>query len=52
MPRFARTKENKKIAEERIEILTNMINEYPEFKDRYNELINKIAKKYKVKKSF
>ncbi|MCD6476901.1 MAG: hypothetical protein J7K26_01890 [Candidatus Aenigmarchaeota archaeon] len=48
MARFIRTRENKKIAKERIEILEKMIKKYPEFADRYKYLINKIKKKYKV----
>jgi len=37
---------------ERIEILLKMMEKRPEFRKRYRELINKIAKKYRIKINF
>ncbi len=45
-------KDNQKIAKERIEILRKMKIRYPEFSKRYDELITKIAKKYRIPKDF
>jgi hypothetical protein len=51
--RFKQIKENRvKIAEERIEILKEMINKKPEYEKRYRELIKKIANKYRIKIDF
>ena len=51
--RFKQIKENRiKIAEERIEILKEMIKKKPAFADRYKELIKKIANKYRLKIDF
>jgi len=51
--RFKQIKENRvKIAEERIEILKEMIKKKPEFADRYKEIIRKIANKYRLKIDF
>ncbi|MEM5778405.1 MAG: hypothetical protein QXK49_02135 [Candidatus Aenigmatarchaeota archaeon] len=51
--RFKQIKENRrKIALERIEILKEMIKKKPEFKERYKELIEKLAKKYRLKIDF
>ncbi len=44
--------ENQKIAQERIAILRQMQHKYPEFSDRYEELIGAIAKKYRIPKDF
>ncbi|MBU3904524.1 MAG: hypothetical protein KJ906_00020 [Nanoarchaeota archaeon] len=44
--------ENQKIGKERIQILRDMKEKYPEFKERYDELINKISKKYRIPKGF
>ena len=44
--------ENQKIAKERIEILRAVKKKFPEFKERYEELINKISKKYRIPKDF
>ena len=44
--------ENQKIAKERIEILRAMKKKYPEFKERYDKLIFKISKKYRIPKDF
>jgi RNase P subunit RPR2 len=45
-------KDNQKIAKERIEILRKMKAKYPEFAKRYDELIGRIAKKYRIPKEF
>ena len=47
-----RKHDNQKIAKERIEILKAMKKKYPEFEKRYDELIDKISKKYRVPKDF
>jgi len=52
MMRYQRRLENRKIAKERIEILKKMIKKYPEYKNRYKELISKISKKYRLKIDF
>ena len=44
--------ENQKIAKERIQILIAMKKKYPEFSKRYDELIDKISRKYRVPKHF
>ena len=44
--------ENRDIAKERIEILKRMINEEPDFADRYKELIKRISQKYRLEKDF
>lgn len=47
--RFKQTKDERmKIALERIEILKEMIKKRPEFKDRYETLIKRITKKYRI----
>jgi RNase P subunit RPR2 len=47
--RFKQLKDQRrKIAEERIEILGDMIKKKPEFEKRYKELIKRIAKKYRL----
>jgi len=38
----------KRIAKERIEILTKMIEKNPDWAKRYKELIKRIAKKYRL----
>lgn len=43
-------KENQQIARERIEILKKMKFRFPEFAERYDNLIDKISRKYKVPK--
>ena len=40
--------ENKKIALERIEILEKMKSKYPEYSKRYEEIIKRIRKKYRL----
>jgi len=51
--RFKQIKENRvKIAEERIEILKEMIKKKPEFANRYKELIKKIANRYRLRIDF
>lgn len=48
--RFKQIKDERiKIAMERIEILKEMIKKKPEFKERYEILIKRIAKKYRIK---
>ena len=42
----------KKIAKERIVILRAMKEKFPEFEKRYDELIAKIVKKYRIPKDF
>lgn len=44
--------ENQKIAKERIEILRDMKKRFPEFSERYEELIRKISKKYRIPQDF
>lgn len=44
--------ENKQIAKERVEILKKMKKKYPAFSKRYDELIKRIAKKYRLEKDF
>jgi len=44
--------ENQKIAKERITILRAMKNKFPEFEKRYDELIEKISRKYRIPKDF
>jgi len=51
--RFKQIKENRvKIAEERIEILKSMIKKKPEFKERYEKLIEKLKSRYRLGKDF
>jgi hypothetical protein len=51
--RFKQIKENRvKIAEERIEILEQMIKKKPEFKERYEKLIKKLESRYRLGKDF
>jgi len=45
-------KDNQEIALERIQILKKMKFKHPDFADRYENLIDKISKKYKVPKDF
>ena len=49
---YKKRKENFQIAAERIMILRNMKKKFPEFAKRYDELIDKISKKYRVPKDF
>jgi len=39
-----------KIAKERIEILSAAMKQEPDYAERYKELIEKIARKYRIKK--
>ncbi len=50
--KLKKREEQVEIAKERIEILKRMINEEPELKERYKELIKRISNKYKLEKSF
>ena len=51
--KFKQMKENRvKIAEERIEILKEMISKKPEHAGRYKELIKKISNKYRLRIDF
>ena len=51
--RFKQIKENRiKIAEERIEILKEMIIKKPEFANRYRQLIKRLKQKYRLGKDF
>lgn len=45
-------KENQGIAQERIQILREMKRRFPDFATRYDHLISKLSKKYKVPKDF
>lgn len=47
-----RRDENKKIAKERIEILTEQIKIRPEYTRRYLQIIHAISKKYRVPVAF
>ncbi len=46
--RYKKQVENKTIAKERIKILQEMIKTNPSYAQRYKELIDKIAKKYRL----
>ena len=50
--KLRKREENKEIAKERIAILRKMIEEEPDFADRYKELIKRISQKYRLEKDF